>query len=144
MARGFFLAQYSAQTASPAFLLALEKPDEAGEFRNVQIGNAGERETVLSPGDFVVTVRIKSRGRSGFYDGPDEDVDSMQPAAIDERGHRPAPRVIDASACERKTLLCKVGYRRRERKLPIEPWLYRMAVARHNIHLAAHESPLMS
>jgi hypothetical protein len=45
------------------FLLALKKPGEAGQFRRVQIRDAGESKTILFPGDFVIAVGFEARGR---------------------------------------------------------------------------------
>src|SRR6185437_8689928 len=66
-------------------------------------------------------------------DRPDEELDEVLAARVNEHRHAPSVEVVEPAAQEWKSLCHEILDRRREIKLTVEPGLHGMLVRRHDV-----------
>src|SRR5947209_15019446 len=94
-------------------------------WRNV--GDGGIAQPVAAPLRNREAV-LDERPIGGVPCGPDEQIHGVQPPMIDDRRNGLAVYRIEPSAGKRKAAVGKLGHRRREGDLAVEPWFDDMLV----------------
>src|ERR1700676_4347184 len=82
------------------------------------VGYGPEGQAVLAPVlDVIAIARLWGGGARGR--GPDELVDEMPPASVDQRGDHPAADIIDPASHQGKPLFGQIDHRRRKVDLAV-------------------------
>ena len=81
---------------------------------------------------------IRDRARAGLLTfvprtWPDENVDEMVVAPVNQGRYRPARNVVEATADEDESLFCQILHCGGEVQLALEPWLDSMPLRRRDI-----------
>src|SRR5205814_7174660 len=99
------------------------------QFRFVEIGDdAIAQSTRIAVDDRIAAMFLQIRF-SDVRRGPDEDIDEMFVAPIDERGNCATVQIIQSPADEWKTLRGEILHLRRKVQFPVEPRLDGVLVA---------------
>jgi hypothetical protein len=102
---------------------------EIAEVFSVQIRDNAVVEAVKVAVDDRVAAAVFDGGGGGFFRGPNEDIDCVPIAAVDERDHGLAVQIIQAAADQGKTLRGEIFDVGRKINFTVEPWFYRVLIA---------------
>jgi len=107
---------------------------EFGEVVGGYVGDGAHFHAGFAPIDPVIAeLRAGERLGIGFRRGPDEDVDEVLAASVDEHGNGASVDDVEAAALQRKSFIHKIVDRRSEIELAIEPRLYGVLIGRLHI-----------
>src|SRR6202023_222996 len=81
----------------------------------------------------VSKLRAGLRPRVALRRGPDEYIDNVFAAGVDENSYRVATNDIESAALQRKARACEIADRRREIQLASEPRLDRVLIGGDDI-----------
>ena len=105
------------------------------QLADLEIGNRPEHHPVLGPVHDIVALALcrVRRSRGIVFGRPDEEVDDVLVALIDERGDRAPGQVVEPATPQWKTLERRNPSPAGEVEAAVEPGLYRVPVARCDV-----------
>src|SRR5271165_5636080 len=103
--------------------LALDQQPKLSQFALVQVRDSAKRHPGLTPLNEMKPLQRRRLGRGSVARRrrPDEEIDGMLAALVNQGRHRPAVQIVEAPADQRETLGHEILHRGRKIELTLEP-----------------------